>query len=118
MGFKISVTGVGEVRKLVDARARKRLKDGIDRTMEEGIDDMAETSYQKAPVETGALMHSILASVRKVKWGEYYYGSHMPYAQRQEYEHVTRRGYFRDSVNYHKHIIKENLEYTISARLG
>ncbi len=77
-----------------------------DRTLRKDVDEitgtyakkMANESAQKAPVDTGALRNSITASVKKHGDAEWSYGSNLPYARRQEYEHSTKKAFFRESV--------------------
>lgn len=74
------------------------LIDALDRVAEEYTDYMAEQASDNAPVDTGALANSILASVEKEAPMTYLFGSHLPYAQRQEYEHRTKKAYFRRAI--------------------
>lgn len=94
----IDVDGIEALREQLGNRAAKRIRKSVSSDIEQGVDQMAEDSYQKAPVETGALRNSIKASVKREGWAEYIYGSHLPYAQRQEYEHRPKAGYFRKAI--------------------
>lgn len=111
--IKIDFDGVEEVRKRAGRSVARRLERRVDDDLSEGIDAMAERSYEYAPKDTTALANSILASVHKEAPLTYVYGSHMPYAQRQEYEHKTKRGYFRRSVNREKIYLYEKIEFTV-----
>lgn len=122
--FKAEFKGIRQVQKRLGLRGAARLRDDIDKDMRKGIDDMADTSFKLAPVETGALKISIKESKTKEGWAEYIYGSRLPYAQRQEYEHdgnkydpTPKRGYFRKSVAMNTPKIEARLRATIQRRL-
>src|SRR5690625_864356 len=59
---------------------------------------MANESGGMAPVDTGDLRASIIASPRRIGPATWQYGSELPYARRQEYEHATKKGFIRKSV--------------------
>lgn len=63
---------------------------------------MANVSAKKAPVDTGALRNSIVASVKKEADAVWSYGSDLPYTRVNEYENPTRKGFFRESVWAHR----------------
>jgi hypothetical protein len=90
----------------------------IDDNLAEGIQAMAEGSYDMAPVDTTALRGSILASVTKLSRHHYMYGSIMPYAQRQEYEHKTKKFYFRRSVLKEAPEIQADIRSTVRRHLN
>jgi hypothetical protein len=93
--FNVSITGHGDVLRMLDSSP---IKTDLDRITEAYTRKMANETAQKAPVETGALKNSFTASVRKeadVLWS---YGSDLPYATPQEYEHKTKKGFVRKTV--------------------
>jgi len=59
---------------------------------------MANESAGNAPVKSGDLRTSIVASPRRVSNAVWEYGSELPYAHRQEYEHASRKGFIRKAV--------------------
>lgn len=59
---------------------------------------MANESAAMAPVLSGDLRASIAASPRRLKLATWEFGSSLPYARRQEYEHASRKGFIRKSV--------------------
>src|SRR5699024_5069866 len=59
---------------------------------------MANVSGQMAPKDSGDLQTSIIASPRRLQLGTWQYGSELPYARRQEYEHKSQKGFIRKSV--------------------
>ena len=107
--YKVSVKGIDDIEKKLGRKSAGRMKGRYIDTMQEGVEDMAEDSFQMAPVETSALRNSIKASVTREAPLTWYYGSVMPYAQRQEYEHKSKRHYFYRSVTKNKGMIFERL---------
>lgn len=116
--YTVRFKGIDEVKRNLGRASAMRMKRNIDDDLEEGIEQMAETSHDMAPVDTGALKQSILASVRKISRHHYMYGSHLPYAQRQEYEHDTKKGYFRRSVYKEAPQIYSKIRTTIKRNLN
>lgn len=96
--YTVDVSGLKEVQNALGLANAKRMYRIVDDNLEEGVDRMAEQAYDNAPVDTGALRSSILASVTKSSRHHYMFGSQMPYAQRQEYEHKTKKAYFRRAI--------------------
>lgn len=114
--YKIDVKGAAELKYKLGRQGADRLRSRVGTALEEGIRDMAEDSYEMAPKDTTALAQSILASVQKEAPLTWYYGSVAPYAQRQEYEHKTKRGYFRRSVNKNKIFIQDRIAYIVESQ--
>lgn len=102
-------SGIKNVKREYGRRGARKLKKRVGLAVEEGIRDMAEQAYQNAPVDTTALKHSILASVQKEAPLSWYFGSTLPYAQRQEYEHKTKRFYFRRAIRKEQPILRDRL---------
>lgn len=116
--FKFDIQGVDEVQRALGRQAASALKRQVADDISEGVDAMAEGAYDNAPVETGALRSSILASVKREGLMEYIFGSHLPYAQRQEYEHKTKKAYFRRAIWAETPQLESKLAITIKRRLG
>ena len=70
----------------------------VDKVTETYTRKMANESSASAPVLTGALRSDIAASPRKISDGQWEYGSGLPYARRQEYEHSTNSAFIRNTV--------------------
>lgn len=96
--YKVEFSGIDGVQRKLGRRSAKELKRRVGLSIEQGTRDMAEQAYQNAPKDTTALAQSILASVEKEAPLTWYFGSIMPYAQRQEYEHKTKNAYFRRAI--------------------
>lgn len=111
--YRFKFEGADDVKRHAGRRSARKLKKRIRTALEEGIHDMAEDSYEMAPRDTTALAQSIKASVTQENQMKWYYGSIMPYAQRQEYEHKSRRGYFRKSIAKNKVLIRDRMKYMV-----
>lgn len=75
---------------------------------------MANESADMSPVKSGALRASIAASPRRLQVGTWEYGSHLPYARRQEYEHYAKKGFIRKSVWNNREAYREAVKREIS----
>lgn len=97
--YRIEFSGdIRKVKREYGSRGARELKRRVGLVIEEGTRDMAEQAYQYAPKDTTALAQSIIASVEREAPLTWYFGSTMPYAQRQEYEHKTKSAYFRRAI--------------------
>ena len=95
--FKVKAQGVNEVlSKLGDEGAAKLIAD-LDKTVEKQALLTVNDAKENAPYKDGFLKRSIKLYGKPVRL-ERTIGSNMPYAQRQEYEHATNKGYFRKAL--------------------
>lgn len=101
------------IERLIDRLDPGKLEAKIQTTMHVGVQKMATDAFKNAPVETGALRSSILRSVRHDRDIDYIFGSYMPYAQRQEYEHKTRKMYLHRAVWTNLVPLKRDLAKTV-----
>lgn len=90
-------------------------KDAIDNTVETYARKMAADAAHNAPVRDGFLKNSLASSPQQVTKMTWEFGSDLPYALRQEYEHATRKGFVRKSLwanrdAYRKAVIKRIIE--------
>lgn len=97
MNFKINVSGIEDVmrdfsQKSLAAQYR------ADKVTETYARKMANESAELAPVESGDLRASIVASPERIGNAEWQYGSDLVYARRQEYEHASHKGFIRKSA--------------------
>lgn len=88
----------------------------IDEKTRQVTEETAKKSSERAPVDTGRLRDSIPPTVEKLGKMTYQFGSDMPYAVRQEYEHVEHRGYFRRSLWEARDTYRGDLETIIKKR--
>lgn len=89
------VTGIAHVKARLGAKAAEAMEDAIDIDLGVATRKMANKAADGAPIETGALKASIRYSTRREGNMTWYFGSWLPYALRQEYEHIPKQGYFR-----------------------
>lgn len=97
MKLSIGVTGV---EKIMNDFSQKGLaaQYRADKVTETYTRKMANESGQMAPVKDNVLRPSIIASPRRISNAVWEYGSDLPYARRQEYEHASKKGFIRKSV--------------------
>lgn len=115
---KVKVTGINKVRMKLGNRAASDLADSMDILMGVLVRNTAGDAAENAPVDTGALQASIRHSTKRTREAEYIFGSYMPYAQRQEYEHKTKYAYFRKAMWKNTPIIEYELTQLVKKRLG
>jgi Bacteriophage HK97-gp10, putative tail-component len=94
--FTVKATGVDEVLRKLGAEGARELTKELDRIVEKHALKVVNEARNNAPIDTGALKNSIDIYEK----GELYrvVGSDRPYARRQEYEHKTKKGYFRKAL--------------------
>ena len=66
--------------------------------------------HGEAILESASIRNSIIASVRREKLMLWTWGSNLPYARRQEYEHVARKGFIRKAVWEHRQDYRDAIE--------
>ena len=97
-GVKLTIKaqGVEEVLRKLGAKGAQEFAKEIDQIVEKHALNIVNNARRNAPIDTGALKNSIDV----YEEGELYrvIGSDRPYAQRQEYEHKTKKGYFRKAL--------------------
>lgn len=108
MRINIGFKGLDEVLKDFSVKGlESRMR--ADKVTEKYTKKMANESAGRAPVLTGALRNSIASSPTKVQDASWHYGSKLPYARKQEYEHVSKKGFIRKSVWNNQDKYKEEL---------
>lgn len=98
--FNVSIKGVDAVVKKFDRLSGEKVSTELERVTETYARKMANESAAQAPRLTGQLKNSIVSSPRAMdgKRGVWQWGSNLAYAQRQEYEHKSHKGFIRKSV--------------------
>lgn len=114
---RVDFRGIDEVEDALGHNARRRLNRHLANDIEEGTRDTAEQASDNAPVDTGALRASIVASVRREGKMNFIFGSHLPYAQLQEYEHVPYGAYFRKAIWQETPKIGDKIGFTVRRSL-
>ena len=108
MRLNVNILGADDIIKKFGSMADKALNVS-DKVTETYTRNMANTSGQLAPVESGDLRNSIIASPKRIKVGVWEYGSTLQYARRQEYEHKSKKGFIRRSVWKNREAYREAL---------
>ena len=98
MRLNVKVDISAALSKLDKALGAEVVKD-VDKITEAYARKMAGEAANDAPVETGLLKNSIASSPKPAPEPHtWQYGSDLPYARRQEYEHKSRKAFIRRSV--------------------
>lgn len=101
-GFSVDVKGLDDVLRMLEKQLGQQAVDDIDKITEAYARKMAAESAEMAPVAAvrgGRLRNSIAGSAQPSdELHVWEYGSDLPYATRQEYEHKTNKGFMRKSV--------------------
>lgn len=95
--FSVKVQGVSEVLSKLGAEGAKELETRLDRVVEAQALLTVNDAKENAPIKDGFLKRSIKLYGKPARLSRTI-GSNMPYAQRQEYEHATNKGYFRKAL--------------------
>lgn len=98
MNINVSVSGIDDVVRRLDRLANAQLTTDLGNITEAYARKMANESAGMAPLDSGALKNSIASSPQKVDELTWEYGSNLPYATRQEYEHSTHSAFIRNAV--------------------
>lgn len=98
--FNVDVKGIAETIRKLDKHLGQEAVDDLDLITEAYARQMAKESAELAPVDLGALKGSIASSPQQSDENVHIWewGSNLPYATRQEYEHKTRKGFVRKAV--------------------
>lgn len=97
MRINIKVEGLEKVMRDFTTRGIKA-QSKAEKVTETYARKMANESAGMAPVDSGDLRASIAASPRRIGPAQWQYGSELPYARRQEYEHRSKKGFIRKAV--------------------
>jgi hypothetical protein len=95
---RIRITGVDEVLRTLGRAGAEALADEIDGIVERNTLSMVNDARQNAPRKTGNLANSIDIVDQETKPMQRTFGSDVPYATRQEYEHASKKGFMRKAV--------------------
>lgn len=114
---KVKVTGINKVRLALGQRAASDLADSLDTLMGVAVRNTAMDAAGRAPVDTGALKASIMSSTKREDAMEYIFGSYMPYAQWQEYNHNTNHFYLHKAFWANTPIIEKEIVALVKQKL-
>lgn len=113
--FNVRVEGLDKVMNSFIKRA-STAADNADKVTETYTRKMANESSEQAPYKTGALRSDVAASPRRIRKGTWEYGSRLPYARKQEYEHASRRGFIRKVVWRNRTPYREAIKRELSKK--
>jgi len=94
----MKVTGAKEVMTRFKHFYDGHTQAAVGNTVETFTRKMANESSGNAPIKDGYLKGSLASSPEKLGPTEWSFGSDLPYALRQEYEHRTHKGFVRKAV--------------------
>lgn len=109
----IRVQGVQQALSRLDSQAQDQLRADIDEVIERNVRTMANEAAVGAPRDTGKLANSITASVEQLDEMAWRFGSDVDYATRQEYEHASKKGYFRKAVWNNRETLRRDVNEVI-----
>lgn len=98
MSIRIDVRGLDDTIRMLARHIGEEAWADIANTTEAYTRKMANESAQMAPVKLGGLSGSIASSPQPVDAQTWEWGSNLPYATRQEYEHSTHSAFIRKAV--------------------
>jgi hypothetical protein len=104
--FRVDVKGVKEALDRV-GKARTQLAQRIGKEVTNASMRVVNDAKEGAPIKDGFLKNSIDILETKPFWR--LIGSLLPYAQRQEYEHASRKGFFRKALYKERNVFRANL---------
>lgn len=110
--FNVRVDGVSDVLKMFDSVSADEAVRDIEKITETYARKMARDAADMAPVKTGRLKNSLAASPRKAEDEEltWIWGSDLPYATRQEYEHRSKKAFVRKSIWNNRNKYRDAIE--------
>lgn len=92
---------------------KPKMINATDKEIQKGVQAMANRSHDLAPVLHYVLAPSIRNSPVKKGSMRYMYGSPVPYSRRWEFEHRTKSGYFRKSVEAESPVLARSIAEAI-----
>lgn len=88
----------------------------LDEITEKHTMQMANKAAEGSPWKSGKLAGSIPASVKKLTVGKWTFGSDAAYARRQEYEHKSKKGFFRRAIWNGRNPFRDAIKTAIKRR--
>jgi hypothetical protein len=98
VSIRLDIRGIDDTIRRIAQHIGEEAWADIANTTEAYARKMANESAELAPLKDGALKNSIASSPEQVEPYTWEYGSDLPYATRQEYEHSTHSAFIRKSV--------------------
>lgn len=98
MNFDVKAVGLDVVMKRFKHMADAATQEAVGKTVETYARKMAADAATNAPIKDGFLKNSLASSPQKLDGTTWTFGSDLPYARRQEYEHKSHKGFVRRSI--------------------
>lgn len=100
MNFDVKAVGLDAVMKRFKHMADAATQEAVGKTVETYARKMAADAAANAPVRDSFLKNSLASSPAPDKKSPmtWTFGSNLPYARRQEYEHKSHKGFVRRSI--------------------
>lgn len=108
--FSVKVKGLDAALRSAKEIPKKLVTD-LDNETERSALRVVNDARSNAPYRDGLLRNSIRVYDKKLL--QRTIGSDRPYAQRQEYEHATRKGYFRKALYAERETFRSAIEKAI-----
>lgn len=113
MNFDIKAVGIEGVMKRFKHFYDASTETAVGNTVETYARKMASDSAKNAPILDGFLKGSLASSPEPVDKTTWMFGSDLPYALRQEYEHATKKGFVRKAIWSNRAAYREALKRRI-----
>ena len=114
----IRITGVDAVLRALGQAGAEALADEIDGIVERKVLEMINDARTMAPRDTGQLVNSIDMVDQETKPMKRTFGSDLPYATRQEYEHATKKGFMRKAIWNNRTPLRDEIKDAIERAGG
>lgn len=98
MNFDVKAVGLDAVMERFKNFYDDSTKEAVGKTVETYARKMAADAAANAPIKDGFLRGSLASSPEKLDGTTWTFGSDLPYARRQEYEHASHKGFVRRSI--------------------
>lgn len=115
--MQFDILGLTKIGKRIKA-IEQDLTRAVDEAVEVRALKMVNDTRADAPVKTGKLRNSIDIIPQDTKPMVRVYGTNVEYARRQEYEHKTKKGFFRNNVQKHKPLLLNDIKKAIKRVTG
>jgi hypothetical protein len=113
--FSVKAFGVEEVMKQLGKKAAEEMANELDEVVEKQSFETVNDVKANTPVDTGRLVNSIDVYEKPAKMARVI-GSPVEYATRQEYEHKSKKGFFRKALFKRRTLLRKEVEAIIQKR--
>lgn len=117
MKIRVGIIGLKNVQDKI-AKLNAEGKQKLDEVVERRALEMVNETRKRAPRLTGKLANSIDIIPSETKPLTRTYGSNVEYARRQEFEHKSKKGFFRKTVAKHRPLFFKDVRDFLDTWLG